>query len=500
MSDINGMHVADGQQYHIEQMCRAASGSVTILDFLMKNSDLRPFGHNGIMYADKENCNWYGVLRYGRASQGIPPSDRIIHVRQYHPDWRLIALNMPGTDPDNWTVNEGGVRAWAQHCVNLLSDWRGTEEHHQLKADLFSDPRVAISPFNEQDIEPLWVDYMQTRHWYDLIGRTALVWLDEINRLRPDRVCLTMTPPLAGGHEPWGDQPDSEYTLPAMRDMLKAYDIIGGHCYGLLNQSPKRGMFGEDAKWYGLRLWRGMTDLAYPDTGLELKSANDPGGLVYQARQLGKRVHISEAGTFKHDDAGFVDENWRHMSRYLDIASKCDLVTGVDWFIWNSNSQHSGNRIWYSEGLREKLENAPRYPAAEWPTVGEERPILPLPEPDPGPILPPRTHPANPLDLSVGPGVLALMLHYGDTADTDEMYQDWTNSVLSRTMAASGAIYRAWTNNVEGKWKVTREVPGGSGGGGEPVVVEVDNVRGLLQSGLEPRGSTTRPRKRKSRS
>jgi hypothetical protein len=351
------------------------------------------------MYADKENCNTYGVLRFGRESQGIPPSDRIIHIRQFVPDWRIAALNMTGGDADKWTVNEAGVRAWADHVVDRLSHWQGTEEHHQKSADIFMDPLVAISPYNEMDIEPVWVNYMQTRHWYDLIGRIALVWLDQINRRRPDRKCLTMTPPLAGGHEPWGDPPDSEYTLPAMRDMLQAFDVIGGHCYGLLNQAPTRGMFGSDAKWYGLRLWRGMTELSYPDTDLSLKNDEDPGGLCYQARALGKKVHNSEAGTFRLDDNGYVDENWRHMSRQLDVASRSGLVTGHDWFIWNSNSAHSGNRIWYSEGLRAKLENAPRYQAAEWPAAGQQ-PIPP--DPLPPPVVEPPPVPTDPYVIGDG--------------------------------------------------------------------------------------------------
>lgn len=491
--------------YHIEQLCRVASGSVTVLDFLLKDSDLRPFGHNGTMKADIENCNTYGVLRGGRTSQGIPASDRIIHIRQYHPDWRLIALHMDSTDPANWTINVEGIRKWAKHCVDRLSTWQGAGEHHQLKADLFLDPRVAISPFNEQDIEPAWVNYMQSKRWYDLIGKSNLVWLEEINHLRPDRKCLTLTSALAGGHEPYGDAPDSEYTLPAMREMISRFDVIGAHCYGLLNQAPTRGMFGADAKWYGLRLWRGLSVLAYPDADLSLKNAADPGGLVYQAMQLGKRVHVSEAGTFRHDDKGFVDENMRHMTRFLDAASRSQNVTGVDWFIWNSNSAHSGNRIWYSEGLRERLEKAPRYQAASWPQAGKEPPITTTPPPErPIPPQPEPEHDANPLGLSVGPGVLALMAKYGDTADTDEMYQDGPFSVMSRTIAASGAVYRAWSNQHTGVWKVSRDVVAGARGGGgemaEPQVREVsDNVRGLLKGDMEPGAGTAHPRGRKSR-
>jgi hypothetical protein len=199
------------------------------------------------------------------------------------------------------------------------------------------------------------------------------------------------------------------------------------------------------------------------------------------------------------------------MQRFLDAASRSQNVTGVDWFIWNSNSAHSGNRIWPSEKLRERLEKAPRYAAASWPVAGAAPippPITTTPPPDkPIPPKPEPVHDANPYELSVGPGVLALMTKYGDIADTDEMYQDGPFSVMSRTIAASGAVYRAWTNQAIGPtWKVSRDVVAGArGGGGEMDIAEYqvrevqDNVRGLLEGDVEPGTSTAHPRGRKSR-
>lgn len=403
MADLNGMHVPDGRMYDIEQMCRVASGSVTILDFLLKDSDLRPFGGEGIMKADVENCNWYGVLRSGRVSQSIPASTRIIHVRQYHPDWRKFCLNMDNGDPLKWTINESGIRRWARHAVDRLSNWQGASDHHQLHADLFLDPRVAFSPFNEQDIEPAWVEYMQSVEWYKKIAATHLIWLDEMFKARPDRRCLFMTGALAGGHNPGGSAgiPDSEYMIPEMRDMLRAFDIVGGHCYGQLNNNAAWGMFGPIAKYYGLRLFRGMPEIAPTGTDLTLKDNSDPGGLVYQMRKLGKKVHVSESGTFRHADKGFVDENWRHMACFLDTSAKSNTVTGVDWFIWNSNSEHSGNRIWDSPGLRQKLDTAPRYQAAAWPVAGGYVP--PITTTPPPVIIPPDMPPPTAEDFDPNP-------------------------------------------------------------------------------------------------
>ena len=161
MNFLHGAHAPDGQMYDIEQLCHVARGSVTILDFLLSDSELAPFG-GPLMHADYENCGWYGVLRWGRESQGVPAHPtRRIHVRMYHPDWRKHALDMGNPQPSKWRVRPDMVRGWARYCVDRFSDWHGLGEHHQRRADLFLDPYVVFSPMNEPDIEPRWAAYFQ---------------------------------------------------------------------------------------------------------------------------------------------------------------------------------------------------------------------------------------------------------------------------------------------------------------------------------------------------
>lgn len=353
---VNGMHLANQGQWHIEQMLRVArdSGAVTLLHFMLFPKDTLS-DNTG----DVENRYWYGKLRFGFAPQGIPPApERLIHVRLYQSKW------------DDWDPKEVARRA-----VALLSHWTDGER----TADLWLDPFVCVSPCNEQNLEGA------NKHDYPAHARWQMAFWDEVDRLRPDRKALSCLGAWAFGHDVTPDVPDSEYTVPEVRALCQRVDILATHPYadfsrpggGLETADPAR-----DAYWFLLRDFRpaGWRDSRQPGR------PHDLGGILAQIP--GKPLLISESGTFVHGDVGRTADTLAAMRLLLDTAAKSGRCLGVTWFIWNSGPEHSGNRIWYNEALRNGLEALPDFTTTCKVPVRGAVPPAPPPSPPPVPVPP----------------------------------------------------------------------------------------------------------------
>lgn len=329
---VNGIHVSNSRHWDVEQMLRVSrtNGALTILHFMMFPRDTLSDNKG-----DVENAYWYGKLRWGWEHQGISPApERLIHVRLYQANW---------ADWDPVVV--------ARRSVEMLTNWRDPEGR---TADLWMDPFMTVSPCNEQNLEGPG----HLRHDYAAHATWQLRFWDEVDRLRPDRQAPSCLGAWAFGHDAVPDVPDSEYQVPEVRELCERVDILATHPYADLSK-PGGGLGtadpDRDAYWYILRDFRpeGWRDERSPGR------PHDPGGIL--AQFPGKPLLITESGTFVHGDVGRTDDTLAAMRLLLDTAAQSGRCLGVTWFIWNSGPEHAGNRIWYSERLRDGLEALPDY-------------------------------------------------------------------------------------------------------------------------------------------
>lgn len=367
MRVINGMHVGNGGQWFIEDMLKTDDrrGCMTILHHLMFPRD-----EIAGQWGDVENAYWYWKLRNGWPAQGIPPApDRLIHVRLFHPAWRAL-------DP----------KAWAQHAVKLLSDWR----FEGLRANLWDDPMVAISPANEQDIEGYGPGGAATTVGeYDAIGRWNLAFWDEVDRLIPGRRALSCWSALAGGHDAHPDDPDSEYAVYSVRDAIQRCDLGAVHLYGHMEwgtDGNKTLPGGSDAVWHMLRAWRpaGWRDANQaPRPG----RPRDRGGFCAQFPL--KPFIVSEAGTFAHSDRSRTAQTVTALKGLYTRAAEDPLCLGVTPFIWSTDGAHPTNNIMANPELRDALTRARMFETVARVPMRSTTPTptsTPTPTPAPSPV------------------------------------------------------------------------------------------------------------------
>jgi hypothetical protein len=394
---LNGAHWSNGAQYHIEQCGRAIGlyGSTTVLHFQFCEDKFLG------MASEDENCNLYGKLRYGFEPQGMPAApERFIHIRAYHP-------NSLSQDP----------RTWAEHIVTLLANWRGSRDHAGKSANLWLDPFVGVSSGNEMNLHhengqpdggQQW-KYQTVEH-YTRIAQWDMAFWKRVDELVPERKALRVSPAFADGHEPAGYPADGEYTIPAVRDMLLASDLVGIHPYAILHQNLQSGALGKDRFWYLLRPFR--------PAGWE--GPHDIGGVISQYPNL--LYFVSECGTFTHSDRSRTQETWQELDAFYLACQKSGRVVGVTPFIWNSDGAHPQNTIWLNPELRGFMETAPRYRAADLPLRKGETPV-PTPPPTPPPTPLPSYNP-NPDSYLVGDGMLRKAADLKWTLLSDEVYRD----------------------------------------------------------------------------
>jgi len=372
MRVVNGMHVGNTRHWHVEDMLRTdgGRGAMTILHHLMFPRDAM-----ADQWGDVENAYWYHKLRHGWPAQGIAPApERLIHVRLYHPAWKSL-------DP----------KAWARHAVTMLSDWR----FEGLRANLWDDPLVCVSPANEQDIEGYGPGGAATTAGeYDAIGRWNLAFWDEVDRLIPGRRALSCWSALAGGHDAYPDDPDSEYAVPAIRDAIQRCDVGAVHLYGHMEwgaQGDKTLPGGVDDVWHMLRAWRpkGWRDTHQPSVP---GRPRDRGGFC--AQFPGKPFIVSEAGTFAHHDRGRTAQTFSAMKGLLAKAASDPACLGVTWFIWSTDEAHPTNNIMANPELRDALTRAPAFETTARVPSRTPAPAPPAPPPAPPPVAPPVTLPA----------------------------------------------------------------------------------------------------------
>lgn len=415
---LNGSHWPNQRPYNIEQCLRAAPGCVTVLHHQLVNDPLL-----GGRTADDENCNVFGKLRLGFAPQGIPPApDRLIHIRCYHPNWTTL-------DP---------VR-YAESIVGVLADWRGSRDQADARLNLWDDPLVAVSPCNEPNLhyecgdpDPGHQPQYQSVEHYIRLARWQLAWLRRVDQLVPNRRALLCTGALADGHEPPGYAPDGEYGIPAIRDMLQAFDLVGIHPYAILHEQPQSGATGKLAFWYMLRPFRPA----------RLKDASDPGGVVSQYPTL--TYLVSETGTFTHSDKGRTAETWRELAAFYRACEASGRVVGVTPFVWNSDGAHPQNVIWPNEELRSILEHAPLYPSTVTLPVRGARPTPPPPPPPP-----PSAFEPNPGGYSVGDGFLAEARRRRVQLTSDEVYFQGPRGALSLAVTGEGLLVWSQAGGVK---------------------------------------------------
>lgn len=399
---VNGMHVGNTRHWHVEDMLRTdgGRGAMTILHHLMFPRDAM-----ADQWGDVENAYWYHKLRHGWPAQGIAPApERLIHVRLYHPAWKSL-------DP----------KAWARHAVTMLSDWR----FEGLRANLWDDPLVCVSPANEQDIEGYGPGgAAQTMAEYEVIGRWNLAFWDEVDRLIPSRRALSCWSALAGGHDAIYNDPDSEYAVPAIRDAIFRCDVGAVHLYGHMewgSEGDKTLPGGVDDVWHMLRAWRpaGWRDRNQPTTATR---PLDRGGFC--AQFPGKPFIISEAGTFAHHDRGRTAQTVKAMQGLLKRAASDPACLGVTWFIWSTDAAHPTNNIMANPELRDALVRAPMFEtAARVPVRGASPVPVPAPSPIPRPpvALPATVHDALTVTMAPRPaegwGAFAGRMHGHGAAD-----------------------------------------------------------------------------------
>lgn len=400
---LNGVHWSNGAQWSNEQALRVAgpTGAVTLLHFQLFPETWLP-GTNIRMTGEDENCLWYGKMRQGFPPQGIPPMPELfIHVRVYHP----FSLSV---DPG----------LMAERVADQLAHWRGSRDHADLRANLWDDPFLGVSSGNELNLHHENGDPAAGNQWqyqtvdhYKRVADWDMRFWDRIDQLVPQRKALRVSPAFADGHEPLGYPADGEYTIPEVRAMLEASDLVGIHPYAILHEQPESGATGKQAYWYMLRPFRPV----------KWETAQDLGGVVRQYPH--KRFLVSESGTFTHSvkDPSVTAQTYNEMMQFLRVASESQQVCGVTWFIWNQDGAHARNSIWQNDELRWLLEHMPRWPAADLPVATTS----PVPPPHPSPGDPPMPeHQSNPHGYVVGDGFLKKADELGWTLLSDEMYHD----------------------------------------------------------------------------
>lgn len=316
MRHINGAHFPNVNPGDIKQLLKAVGplGCVTLLD---------------------SELYYYDQLRH-------QAPERLIHVRRFTPDWTKV-------DP----------RIWAQETRKALGR-------------LLDDPFVCVSFSNEPnlgaesgDTDPGHQYHYQSVSWYSYIAEWNLEALTYFGA-GPYR-CLTVTSAFAQGHEPDGFPPDGEYTIPIVRRMINAFDLVGIHPYAELHDKPQSGALGRDAFWYLLRPFRPKG----------FKDASDPGGVLAQFPN--KLFLITETGTFTHSDRSRTNETWRNLAALYHTCEASKKIVGVTPFIWKTDAKHPQNDMSKNDELRAILENAPRYTAADLPVRGQPPPEEPMP-------------------------------------------------------------------------------------------------------------------------
>ena len=398
--DMRGMHMSNAGQDDLAQMLRAAPGCVTLLHLQL---------------------GWYGVLRYGLASDGVPAApDRLLHIRMYHPNWTAL-------DP---------VR-WAEECVEKLASWTGGGPYSWLKADLWDDPLVCVSPANEPNLHYECGDPNAANQWayqtvshYERIAEWSLTWAARVAQLVPERKALLCTPAFADGHQPQGYAPDGEYKIPAVKEMMAGFDLVGLHPYALLHERPTSGATGRDAYWYMLRPFRPV--------GYE--GPHDIGGVVSQYPTL--RYLVSETGTFTHSDPARAEETSRELLAFYAAAAQSGSIVGVTPFIWQSDAAHPHNVIHPNAALRRFFETMPTFPAADLPVRGQQRtPTVPPRQDDPVKIYDP-----NPNGHIVGAGFIDEARRRQTRIVSDEVYTKGPTSEFSTCLTTDGMlVYSAAT-------------------------------------------------------
>jgi hypothetical protein len=377
--------------WHLEQCLRAVGplGTVTVLHIQLVDDPLIN------SHADDENCMTYGKLRFGFPPQGIPPApERFIHIRCYHPH----SLSL---DP----------RQYAEHMVQLLANWKGSRDQAGMTANLWLDPFVGVSSGNEMNLhyengqpDAGQQPRFQTVEHYQRIAAWDMAFWQRVDELVPGRKALRVSPALADGHEPPGYPADGEYTIPAVRAMLEASDLVGIHPYALLHTNLQSGALGTDRYWYMLRPFRPV--------GWE--GPHDIGGVISQYPH--KRFVVTETGTFTHSHRDKTHDTWLELDAFYWFCARSGKVVGATPFIWNSDDAHKDNAIWPNPELRGFMETAPRYvTTADLPVAGHAvPPTSPKPTPTGG----------NPYGYQVGEGMVKRAAELGWTLLSDEIYHN----------------------------------------------------------------------------
>ena len=321
MRAINGIHLSNTSQDGWDQMLRVVgdTGTVTLLQFQMQE--------------------------YARLRQN---SHRFLHIRVYHP----------------YSLSQDPAR-WAEDVVRALGN-------------AWDDPLCGVSSGNElnlhhengdPDMGHQW-QYQTVEH-YQRVAAWDMAFWRRVDELVPNRKALRVSPAFADGHEPPGYPADGEYTIPEVRVMLEASDLIGIHPYAKLHENIQSGTLGTERYWH----------MARPFRPVGWEGPHDIGGVVSQYPH--KLFLVSETGTFTHSDRNRTEETWRELDAFCWLCAKSGRVVGVTPFIWNSDAAHPQNVMWPNPELRGFLEAAPRYwTIADIPTRQSPAPIpAPLPEP-----------------------------------------------------------------------------------------------------------------------
>lgn len=330
---VAGMHVPNARPWYVGEMAQAIGpmGCATILHCTMLDDQMIQ------QWGDIENRRWYLKLRQGfqDGSVSVPPApEMFLHVRMYHPNWRTV-------DPV----------IWAEHSVELLAHW----SFDGVSANLWDDPFVGVSPANEQNIEG-WVitnlPYHERPAAYAKVAQWNMAFWKRVDQLVPNRRALSVWSALAQGHDVYPNNPDSEYTVPEIRDAIAYCDVGASHPYGHLTDFPDGRDLpgGADEYWGMLRDFRpvGWRDEHQPGVG-----PHDPGGTL--AQFPGKPWLFSEVGTFGHSNPALAMKNLAALKEFYTRCADSGRVIGATPFIWNSDQSHPTNAIVPSEGLRQGL-------------------------------------------------------------------------------------------------------------------------------------------------
>ncbi len=284
----------------------------------------------------------------------------------------VTLLHMQAREVYGWLRRRGPGRLihvriyrqwWEEEDPRALARWAAGE-----LGEIWDDPRVLVSPANEQNIELRrgagWVDQVGERERRDLyarIGQWNWDFWEELDRQRPGRRALALWSALADGHDARPGVPDSEYQVPEVRAALERVDVLASHPYGKLHWEDGARTVAGGAEEYRhmLRPWRPAGTLG----------ARDPGGLLVQ---LPGRAHfVSETGTFVHGDRARSGATLAALEGMVARAAGDGVTLGVTPFVWDSNREHWRNIVAGNEVLvRGLLGRARRECEVEVPVVG----------------------------------------------------------------------------------------------------------------------------------